>query len=80
MRDGVSVRSRQNMTELVLSVQNVKCNGCVTAIQTALTNMTGVDVVSVEKLESNQAKVSITGTFSPNDITNKLTDLGYPVV
>ncbi|OUD13968.1 heavy-metal-associated domain-containing protein [Thioflexithrix psekupsensis] len=68
------------MAELMLRVQNVKCNGCVTAIQTGLADLAGVEQVLVEKLQSNQGQVTVKGTFSSDAVTTKLSELGYPVL
>jgi len=57
-------------------VQNVKCGGCVIAIQTGLQELDGVSEVAVD-IPSGQ--VTITGTaLSREQLSAKLAALGYP--
>ena len=59
-------------------VQNVKCGGCVSAIQNGLIGLEGVDSVEVE-IESG--KVTVSGPAPSRDqLTTKLAELGYPEV
>lgn len=57
-------------------VLNVKCAGCVANIDKGLTELEGVDEVSVS-IESGE--VTVTGDSLQRDIlTAKLAQLGYP--
>ncbi len=57
-------------------VQNVKCGGCVSAIQTGLQTLDGVSDVAVD-IPSGQ--VTVTGTaLSRAQLSVKLAALGYP--
>ena len=57
-------------------VQNVKCGGCVSAIQTGLQTLDGVSDVAVD-IPSGQ--VIVTGTaLSRAPLSAKLAALGYP--
>jgi copper chaperone len=57
-------------------VQNVKCGGCASAIQTGLQTLDGVNEVTVD-IPSGQ--VSVTGTaLSRAQLSAKLAALGYP--
>ncbi len=57
-------------------VQNVKCGGCVSAIQTGLQALEGVTGVTVD-IPSGQ--VDVTGTtLSRAELSAKLAALGYP--
>ncbi len=57
-------------------VQNVKCGGCVSAIQTGLRTLDGVNDVAVD-ISSGQ--VTVTGTaLSRPQLSAKLAALGYP--
>lgn len=60
-------------------IQNFKCNGCATTILNKLTNIDGIDKVSVE------TEISTVTFFYKNDSNileakNLLNNIGYPVV
>ncbi|WNH07688.1 heavy-metal-associated domain-containing protein [Thalassobellus suaedae] len=60
-------------------IQNFKCNGCATTILNKLTNIDGIDKVSVE------TEISTVTFFYKNDSNileakNLLNKIGYPVV
>ncbi len=61
-----------------LKVQNVKCGGCASAIQTGLKDMAGIDSVEVEVASGT---VTLEGSSLPADeaVAAKLAELGYPV-
>lgn len=66
------------MTTLDIKVHNVKCDGCVKAIQEGLDSLAGIDSVQVDIATGT---VSITGDgFSEAEINTSLAVLGYPVV
>jgi len=65
------------MQEL-FSVQNVKCGGCVKAIQQGLQTLQGVVTVSVE-IEGG--KVTVDGdSLDRAALSTKLSELGYPEI
>lgn len=58
------------------SVKNVKCGGCVAAIQNGLKDLPGVSAVSVG---IDGGKVSVDGTgLDRAALAAKLAELGYP--
>jgi copper chaperone CopZ len=64
--------------EMKLRVSNVKCGGCVQAIQTGLAALSGVAGVEVD---IPTGLVTVTGDNLPTDqIAATLTGLGYPPV
>lgn len=63
------------MTKMIFSVENMKCGGCVTAIETALNNLDGVEDINVS-LEEHQATVSSSRTAE--EIAKVITDAGFP--
>ncbi len=56
-------------------VTNMKCNGCVSSVKSALENLAGVTAVEVS-LEQNSATVS--GTVDTELAINTLAALGFP--
>jgi copper chaperone CopZ len=59
------------------TVQNVKCGGCVSAIENGLKELAGVSEVLVT-IEGGL--VSVSGeSLDREQLTEKLTTLGYPV-
>ena len=62
--------------QLDLTVKNVKCAGCVSAIQDGLTVMDGVDAVTVD-IDSGNIKIS-GQQLNRQAIADKLAELGYP--
>lgn len=61
---------------LELEVENVKCGGCVSAIQEGLKPLDGIENVEVE-IENGHVSIS-GGSFSETAIREKLATLGYP--
>ncbi|MBD3669393.1 MAG: heavy-metal-associated domain-containing protein [Gammaproteobacteria bacterium] len=57
-------------------VQNVKCGGCVKAIQDGLTELPGIDSVEVS-IEGGEVKVE-GEDLSRESLSAKLGELGYP--
>lgn len=58
------------------TVQNVKCQGCVSAIHEGLTMLPGIQDAQVE-IETGH--VSVTGeNLNRTQISEKLAELGYP--
>ena len=64
------------MSEEVFSVKNIKCGGCVSAIQEGLQGLPGVASVEVV-IESGRVTVIGTG-LDRALLSNKLAELGYP--
>ena len=65
------------MEKLEFIVANVKCGGCVSAIQEGLSALPGIDNIEVDIASG---RVSIQGTgLDSSAITTKLGELGYPV-
>lgn len=58
------------------TVQNVKCGGCVSAIENGLKELPGVESVEVT-IEGGQVTVS-GAELSRQQISDKLQQLGYP--
>ncbi|MCW8958170.1 MAG: heavy-metal-associated domain-containing protein [Gammaproteobacteria bacterium] len=66
------------MSNEQFTVQNVKCGGCVSAIENGLKELAGVESVEVT-IEGGQ--VTVTGaSLSREAISDKLKQLGYPEV
>jgi copper chaperone CopZ len=64
------------MERLMISVKNVKCNGCVTTIQEHLMKLDNVDIVDVDK---DKGLVVINGNSLNLDyLKEQLSQLGYP--
>lgn len=60
----------------IFTVNNVKCGGCVSAIENGLKSLPGIENVEVT-LEGG--KVSVVGNeLSREQISAKLNELGYP--
>lgn len=66
------------MATIELEVQNVKCGGCVSAIQEGLSVMSGIDTIATD-IESGMVRISGEG-FNESEVITKLSELGYPVV
>lgn len=56
-------------------VENMKCDGCVAAVKTALEQLDGIESVSVD-LQSKIAE--ITGEVASTLVEKTLADIGYP--
>lgn len=60
--------------------QNVKCNGCVATIQKNLAALPGVNTVQVTLTREPGYNVTVIGeNLLRETITQRLTELGYPV-
>lgn len=65
------------MDTVEFKAQNIKCMGCVNAIQTGLAELPGVDQVEVDLQQSH---VTVTGhDLSTDDLAKKMAALGYPL-
>ena len=65
------------MQQEILVVDNVKCGGCVSAIQEGLGKLPGVQSVDVV-IETGQVTVNGEG-LSRETLSRTLAELGYPV-
>lgn len=66
------------MNTLELTLQNIKCDGCVKSIKTAMEKHPNIKEISVEK---ETGKVTIVGEDLVNsDIVTELATIGYPEV
>jgi len=63
------------MNKLTFKIEKMKCAGCVSAIETALNTLDGIDEVNVS-LETHQASVNT--TQSPEIIAKVISDAGFP--
>lgn len=64
------------MTTHEISVENIKCGGCMNSIKTALLKLKGVTAVEIDKKED---KVSVYGiALERHELVMKLAALGYP--
>ena len=63
------------MNKLTFKIEKMKCAGCVSAIETALNTLDGIEAVKVS-LETHQASVNT--TQSPEIIAKVISDAGFP--
>jgi copper chaperone len=66
------------MQQLKLKVSNVKCGGCVSAIQTGLQDLPGISSVEVD-IPTGEVTLQTDNPDLPS-IKEKLRTLGYPAV
>jgi copper chaperone len=65
------------MDTVEFNAQNIKCMGCVNAIQAGLAELPGVDKVEVDLQQSH---VTVTGhEISKDKLAEKMAALGYPL-
>lgn len=57
------------------TIENMKCNGCTSAVQAKLATLAGVEQVSVD-LTTKTAEVQ--GTVDADLVIETLTEAGYP--
>lgn len=71
------------MTKLIFDVKNMKCGGCVSAIEAALAEIDGVKEIQVS-LDAHQASVTSTladdlaGDQLADSIAKVISDAGFP--
>ena len=64
------------MQSEIFTVKNVKCGGCVSAIENGLKALPGIDSIEVA---IDGGKVTVVGNdLSREQISAKLNELGYP--
>ena len=63
------------MKKLTFSIENMKCEGCVNAIESALAALDGVNEANVS-LESHQAIVE--SSLASSDIEKAISEAGFP--
>ncbi|NRB83993.1 MAG: heavy-metal-associated domain-containing protein [Winogradskyella sp.] len=61
-----------------LVIQNLKCGGCANTIITQLSKLDGIDTVKVDNA-TNQVKFSYLSKEALEKVTDKLSQLGYPI-
>lgn len=66
------------MQQIKLMVRNVKCGGCVNAIQQGLGDMAGISAVEVD-IPTGEVTLQCDNS-NMADIKEKLKSLGYPTV
>ena len=64
------------MTESI-TVENIKCGGCMNSIKTALLKMANVQEVSIDK-ETETITVDISIPFEREALVTQLAKMGYP--
>jgi len=64
-----------NRDNFVLDISNMKCAGCIAAIETALNNLGDVDILSIN-IEDHKAVVN--SPHSVKDIVKTITEAGFP--
>ncbi len=58
-----------------ITVENIKCGGCMNSIQTALLKLDKVEKVTIDK---ETETITIWGDAEKEILISKLNDLGYP--
>lgn len=58
-----------------ISVENIKCGGCMNTIKTALMKIRGVGEVSIDK---ETEIITVNGSTDKSILVNTLSRLGYP--
>ncbi|WP_162127958.1 heavy-metal-associated domain-containing protein [Flavobacterium phycosphaerae] len=61
--------------EHLITVENIKCGGCMNSIQTALLKLDQVEKVTIDK---ETETISVTGQVMRDTLLNQLNELGYP--
>lgn len=61
--------------EQQITVENIKCGGCMNSIQTALLKLGNVEKVTIDK---ETETISVLGEISREQLIDKLSSLGYP--
>lgn len=69
------VRNMSEKKELVFNVANMKCGGCVSAVESAIKALNDTDVVEVS-LDAKRAVVN--SDLNADEIAKAITDAGYP--
>lgn len=64
-----------SQAEIKLSIENMKCSGCVSAVEKALESVAGVETVDVS-LDNKSA--TIVADCLPEDLVRVVTEAGYP--
>lgn len=58
-----------------ITVENIKCGGCINSIKTALMKINGVENVNIDK---DTETITINGTAEREFLIQTLSKLGYP--
>lgn len=64
------------MKNLTLSVEGMKCDGCVSSVESALRDVDGVERVEVS-LEDDEARVTAGDDVDPDALTAAVEGAGY---
>ena len=62
-----------------LTVENIKCNGCMNTIKGAMLKMEGVEEINID-LETEHIHIEGNESMDKESIVKKLASLGYPEV
>ncbi len=62
-----------------LTVENIKCNGCMNTIKGAMLKMNGVEEINID-LETEHIHIEGNESMDKDSIVKKLASLGYPEV
>jgi len=65
------------MNKAIISVQNLRCNGCKKSITAALAELVGVSKVEVN-LDKNEVGFAYQDLKNFDAVVAKLTEMGYP--
>lgn len=66
------------MKETVFKTPDIVCGGCASSIEKALGKMEGVRQIEVD-VERKNVRVQHEETLAPEQIAEKLDDIGFPV-
>ena len=58
-----------------ITVENIKCGGCINSIKTALMKINGVQSINIDK---DTETITIDGTVKRENLVQTLSNLGYP--
>ncbi len=59
----------------VIEVENIKCEGCMKSIHSALSKLDGIENIQIDK---QLEKIEYEGTIERNVVVDALLSLGYP--
>lgn len=60
-----------------ITVENIKCGGCMNSIKTALLKIANVQEVLIDK-ETERISIHSSAPLDRNEIVNQLAKMGYP--
>ncbi len=62
-------------TQISFSVSNMKCGGCVSAVESALKEVSGIEDI---KVGLEEPQVTVSSSMPAADIAKIISDAGYP--